>query len=175
MKHFILTFIAFSIYSLNIYSQSQLFKARIVTLSNDTISGQIKDFQWTKNPDELEFTTGLQTVSEIIRPGKIKAAIIDSGDYYVSAIVHIDMEYAKLNNPSEVYSMDTVIKDTVFLRLLLKGTLSLYLFTDENQKSHFFGKTDLSEYQELYFKNLPLRYENSPHLPFPFLSSIVLP
>ncbi|MCX6275727.1 MAG: hypothetical protein NTV09_11030, partial [Bacteroidetes bacterium] len=61
MKHFILTFIAFSIYSLNIYSQSQLFKARIVTLSNDTISGQIKDFQWTKNPDELEFTTGLQT------------------------------------------------------------------------------------------------------------------
>lgn len=171
MKHAALLVIALNIYSLNIYPQSQMLKAKIVTLSNDTVSGQIKDYQWNKNPDELEFTRELQSASEIIRPGKIKAAIIDSGDYYVSAILHIDMEYAKLDNPSEVYSTDTVIKDTVFLRLLLKGTLSLYLFTDENQKSHFFGKTDFSDYQELYFKNLPMTYQNSPHLPFPIINS----
>lgn len=45
---------------------------------------------------------------------------------------------------------DTTLTDTVFLRVLVKGGLSLYQFTDAKQ--HFYIKEEGKEYQELFYK-----------------------
>ena len=46
---------------------------------------------------------------------------------------------------------DTTVSDTVFLRILLEGKVSLYQLTD-NKKVHFYIREEGKDYQELLYK-----------------------
>ena len=132
-------------------------KGKIITASGDTINGMIEDQNRLRSPFRISFKADNLEKASYFKPSEIKAAILDSGDYYVSSVIEIDMDYVKSIKLKESYSNDNVkIVDTVFLRVIIQGKLSLYLFTDDNFKDHFYSTTKTNSYFELIYKRLPV-------------------
>jgi len=142
-------------------AQSAYKNARIVTIQNDTLNGFINDRQELKNPSIIFFKEKINSKEQSYAPAQIKAAIIDSGDYYESAFIHVDRNYAITGDIAHVYSKDENRKDTLFLRLLVKTDLSLYIFVDENEKKHFYIKDETGNCRELIYKKMPVNDSNN--------------
>ena len=132
-------------------------KGKIITASGDTINGMIEDQNRLRSPFRISFKADNLEKASYFKPSEIKAAILDSGDYYVSSVIEIDMDYVKSTKLKESYSNDNVKKvDTVFMRVIIQGNLSLCLFTDDNFKDHFYFTTNTNSYLELIYKRLPV-------------------
>jgi hypothetical protein len=147
-------------------SAQKNFKAgKIVTLKGDTIVAKIEDKKHRVTPDSIAFIRQGNTKVEKHPPAKIKAAIIEGSDYFLSAKLKIDMFYSTKKNPFETYSRadKTVIKD-LFLQVLLIGKLSLYQYVDENHKEHFFVKPENEDYRELIYKKVPIKSGGEPQV-----------
>ena len=139
------------------FGQANFKKGKIITLTEDTIYGTIDDQNKLRSPRTISFKADNLEKASYFKPSEIKAAILDSGDYYVSAIIEIDMDYVKSTKLKESYSNDSVkIVDTVFLRVIIQSKLSLYLFTDNNFKDHFYFTTNTNNYRELIYKKFPV-------------------
>ena len=139
------------------FGQVNFKKGKIITASGDTINGMIEDQNRLRSPFRISFKADNLEKASYFKPSEIKAAILDSGDYYVSSVIEIDMDYVKSIKLKESYSNDNVkIVDTVFLRVIIQGKLSLYLFTDDNFKDHFYSTTKTNSYLELIYKRLPV-------------------
>ncbi len=146
-------------------AQSNFKSGKIITLTGDTIYGMIDDQNKLTNPNIIYFKENNLKETFYYKPFQIKASIIDSGDFYLSAIIDIDMNYGKSLNMSETYSKDTIIKkDTVFIRVLLQSKMSLYLYNDENNKNHFYYTNDSGSYHELTFKKVPVVIDDKRYL-----------
>jgi hypothetical protein len=159
MKHFYLVIAFYFISSVPVFSKTATVKATVVSIPNDTTSVYIIDKKPKITP--LVFLAaqtpeGKPTIE--LRPATVSEIRIDSGDYYIRAIVHIDMIYSMSTNINKVYSTDSSNIDTVFFRVLVQGPLELYLYTDINSKDHFFIKDFANSYTELIDKNVPIQY-----------------
>lgn len=122
----------------------------IVLNNGDTLNGWINYRNWEKNPSTIGFlrdsTGGITDYSK----HDVKAVEINGLDRYIKAIVVKDARPVTIGNllPAEI---DSLITDTVLLRILIKGSkLDLYELVDN--KPHFFISNQDGEIKELIYK-----------------------
>lgn len=124
----------------NVYSQKNFVSGYIVDLTGDTINGLIDYQNWTSNPTNVKFKQ--VNDSEIILYTPEKILEFGAGDdIYISRKVKIE------NSPNEKYQLDerpelSIIERNVFLKTLVKGEKSIYLFNDKDIKENFYIDTD---------------------------------
>ena len=148
-----------------ISAQSFSRKAMVITMAGDTIYQFVSDKQWKINPPKIRVDDARDLPGKaetFLYPSQVREIRIESGDYYVSAFLHIDKIYSRPFKITEVVSTDSTSKDSVFLRVLVKGKVNLYLYTDENNQDHFYTKSDTMDYTELINKDIPNEYLPSP-------------
>jgi hypothetical protein len=129
----------------SVRAQSNYVEGYVVNLRNDTVRGLIDDKNWEKNPKTISFKS-LKT-GEIIKYHPIDLAgfyIKPAHEYYKSYHGKVDDsvdESGKLigvATDAEFFQKDYAKEDTIFIRTLLKGVLSLYTHTDKKGRLHFF-------------------------------------
>jgi hypothetical protein len=140
-------------------AQSHFQPGWIVTEKGDTLHGNIDDPQWRTNPKRIKFrrsedgsptqTYGFQDITYFS---------IDGQDAYIRAFVKEDMSPVDPGtNPVDI--RDTVIQDTVFLKVLVTGKrLSLYALTDS--KDHYYISDGSGHFDELIYKVRTVQLDN---------------
>lgn len=125
----------------------------IITNENDTVYGKVKN-NFMRKSDKVIFIYDGQTDGTMYNPLEIMAFNSTSDGYYISAITELDV------SPNDLQSLrdnpnPEIIKDTVFLKVILLGTANLYSLDDDAMKLHFFisksgsGITELINYSYL--------------------------
>jgi hypothetical protein len=109
--------------TVSIINAQQKFLAGYI-ITTDTITGEIRSFNPDRTPGKIEFRKNTQTV--VYTPERIKGFGF-SGDQgsYVSATVSYQTNPADYRNAKEEFSNE-IRTETVFLRQLVKGNISLY-------------------------------------------------
>jgi hypothetical protein len=131
--------------------------------NGDTIRGTINYKNWEKNPKTISFRTANSAVEETFSINELKEFDITGYDHYLKAIVQKDMRPVNFDASEEDINSVALanIKDTVFLRQLVKGNkISLYELVDS--KVHYYVQKGKEEVQELQYR-IALRKEQSAY------------
>jgi len=137
------------IYSQPIYAQSN-FQKGFVVAKGDTTHGLIDYRQWEKNPSSISFQSAAAPGNVVeFNTNDISYFEVNGADGYERAVVKKDMRPVHLKDLTE-NGDDLFEVDTVFLRLLVKGKMSLYQLTDG--KNHFYISNDDNKFEELIYK-----------------------
>ena len=134
------------------YSQSSYQEGFVVTKSGDSLRGWIDYRQWSKNPTAIKFKRDLASNNPTTYTVDDLALFeIVGRDRYLKAAVTKDMRPVEISELR--YATDNVVSytvsDTVFLRVLLEGKISLYELNDK--KSHFYVREEGKDYLELMY------------------------
>jgi hypothetical protein len=132
----------------------QLKNATVIDKNGNSLKCRINDQNWSYNPSSFRAIMPDNSVKEFMA-NDISSIKIDSGDYYVSAYIPVDMNYVQSLSTGKV-EIGTVVTDTFFLRVILDAQWSLYLLTDINGKDHFYIKSTEGSYEELIDKNVQI-------------------
>lgn len=136
-----------------------------VTGSGDTVRANIKTPKGKKSPAQLEFDqSGKNEGEKYLHPGEVKEVNLDGGKLvYKSVEVPRYMAHAD-KNIYEVIFKDSVIVDTIFLRLHYSGSpFSLYHYRDVID--HFYvydGSRMIPLYISYRYMNLSERTHRDP-------------
>jgi hypothetical protein len=104
----------------------------VVSSQGDTVQGSIDYRNWLHNPRAISFRPSAQGVEHTYKPLEIRAFGV-AGDVYESAIVQIDVSPTPVGELSE--SPEPQLQaDTAFIRALISGEKSLYLYHTTNQR-----------------------------------------
>lgn len=144
-----LAIICACLFSNTTFSQSFFKEGLVVNNYGDTIRGWIDYRQWEKNPTLIRFRTSESSSGTGYTINDLKYFEITGHDRYIHAVITKDMRPVELHLLDRNTS-DSMVTDTVFLRELLRGELSLYLFVDF--KPHFYTKKADGSYEELQYK-----------------------
>ena len=111
-----------------LFAQENYLPASVVTLSGDTVKGQIDYKNWNRNPSAITFKENDNAEAISYDPSMIRSFAV-ANDVYKSAIVEIDKRYDDLRHISSDATIVTHT-DTVFLNLVVGGSKPLYQFYD---------------------------------------------
>lgn len=132
------------------YAQSDFESGYIITASGDTTRGLIDNLRWQRAPDRVRFA---ETDAERIETlGLSDIAGFGVGEYvYERHVLKVDQRPVERSKPYP--SGDVMRRDTLFLRRLATGPLTLY--SSYTARPHFFIETDERGIEELiYFVRL---------------------
>ena len=148
------------------FAQKNFVTGHYITPDGEKVEAQINDKNWEKNPSYIEISQN----GDIIRlaAADIKGFVLSTGDVFEAFIVDVDKSPTRLNQmvPN---AQPVIVRDTVFLRAILKGPTSLYYLRDENAKEHYYFRKGESLPEELI--NRTKKYDdgvNSGYLKLPF-------
>ncbi len=131
------------------FAQSNFKPGSVVTQNGETIEGLIDYRQWRKNPSSIKFQTAANTNPVTYTVKDLASFEVNGLDRYITAIIKKDIRPVEMAELERAF-IDTIVTDTVFLRLLVSSNYSLYQFTDT--KPHFYIKEGNGDYQELQYK-----------------------
>ncbi len=123
--------------------------AYIVQANGDTVKGFIEYKHWDRSPLETSFKKSLEGAAIRYKPLQISAFSV-ANENYEGVIVDIDVSPHRLAELSYSPSPD-LVKDTVFLQILVQGEKTLLHLKDRNAKNHFYIKED-GGYRPLIYK-----------------------
>lgn len=155
MKRFI--FLALSLIPALALAQSNYQKGYVVTNSKDTLNGYIDYKEKSNNPSAISFKSSLEGKPETYNLGTAGAFSIVNFESYERFVVNLSQSSDGKSRLS--YGPDTsVVRDTVFLRVIQAGkNVSLYAYTDNIKTRYFLLDKDAREPEELlsgiYFVN----------------------
>jgi hypothetical protein len=132
-------------------AQKNFVKGYIVRQSGDTLLGFINYKERPLSPAFFEYKSSEGAIIENLSVREIQYAEITGGDRFQRFIVKITMDendQTKINPSKTIQDPKT---DTLFLRVLERGIVSLYAYQDEI-KTRFFLRTGDSTPQELIYK-----------------------
>lgn len=139
MKNFLILIML--LFTINGFSQNGYVNGFVVKNNGDTLKGRIYSPGWDVTPKQIRFRQG-NAAEEQFSASQIRSFSITGVDNYISSALAID------NSPvddNSLLSVDSSIlkTDTIFLRVVVNGTASLYYYRGPDQKQHFFiGKND---------------------------------
>ncbi len=109
----------------------------IITNEGDTIKGKLLNKNWSFNPAQISMQSGTGKLHEYT-PAQIQLFFVQPDEYYVSA--QVDLDVTPINVEHLILENQPIIKkDTaVFLRVLVRGPMSLYSMHDVEHKRHYF-------------------------------------
>lgn len=150
MKSFCVVFTFLFIQSVA-FSQIDYLPGYYVNDDGQRVSGLIKNQDWNNNPTEFDFKRNknaerkTQLINDVMEFG------IDGVSKYLRQTVSIDRSSDKLADLT--YNRNPkFIKEQLFLKLLVEGKASLFVYREGNLRRFFYQKDD-GEIQQLIFKN----------------------
>lgn len=148
MKRFIV-FLAIACYCIPAFAQT-LAEGYIVKNSGDTLRGFIRErVDWFQPYIDFAKTESSELVGVPLYD--IKAFYLKKYDaYYYGRILEIDKKPVDVANLERLPARK-MVKDTIALRLLVKGAVNFYDYTDENFKQHFFVQKNNGDVEELAY------------------------
>ena len=143
--------ILITLFSFSCYSQIIFENGYFIDNQNQIIECLIKNEDWAINPNEIKYKLSEEAEQKTLTIKSIKEFGIYGVSKYIRCIVDIDRS-------SQVLSKITFDKypkfmeEELFLKILVEGKATLYLYEDGNYKKFFFNK-DNSKIKQLIFKN----------------------
>ncbi len=136
-------------------AQTNYVAGYVITHQNDTLKGFIDDRNWEKNPESIRFKQALHLETfETYTADKVAGIYIKPADeYYVSYIGKIDklpsINLSEFSSESAFFAKDFHETDTLFLNVLIRGSVSLFYYVDKYEKKHYFIQKKQGEIVEL--------------------------
>lgn len=122
-------------------AQTNFEPALIIDHSGDTTAGFIDNRDSKRNPRMIAYK-GKDGVVINYSPVNIKGFYLNSGGWYKSTILEIDKNSLDTRDVLQGTNQRGIVSDTVFLRVLIKGRMSLYYLNDENMRYHYIIEKD---------------------------------
>jgi len=151
---FFLMLVSFACHSA--FSQSSYSRGYIVNHEGDTTYGLIKKQSGRIRSDFVIFKRSDQEKNTKYTVQELKSYTINSSELYIAE----DISYRKINKEAGKILEESktnldedkaqIIDRTVFLRILVDGHASLYLYIDEDSDAHYFIRKENEELYELY-------------------------
>lgn len=137
------------------FAQDKWTKGLITTQQEETVEGMMNAKNWRITPQKITFKATGKEGPQTYLPTEIKAFYSElTKEWYESHTVTIDQTPIKLDE-LKLNPESKLVEDTVFLKVLVKGEVSLFHLFDQQGKEHFFIQKD-GEIKELilrkYFK-----------------------
>ncbi len=128
-----------SVFILNTsFSQDNYLAGQVITLSGDTLNGQINYHNWTINPNKIGFCSASGGKKNMYTPTEIKGFVV-SDEIYQSAIVEVEISPTQTSDLGFESKLHITI-DTIFLQTIIEGTKSLYYYKNNNSNENFYTK-----------------------------------
>lgn len=156
-------------FSFSLLAQKNFVEGSITHLNGELTNGLIDYREWVKTPHEIRF-------QQHSTPGKIEIysahdiagfTINHNKEEYIRAVTGINNEPIEAEKLLEFETTEEKIPslkldiDTLFLLVLVKGQVNLYLNEDENGKQHYFIQEGKNPIQELIYRAVILRGPSS--------------
>lgn len=142
---------AITVIAINCYSQIVFENGYFIKNNNERIECLVKNLDWKNNPSEFKYriSENSEVVTADIRT--VKEFGISGSSKYLRASVEIDRSSEDLNKLSSNRDPDFQ-KEELFLKVLVDGLASLYLYEEVNLR-RFFYKTNDSTIRQLVYKS----------------------
>ena len=140
-----------TIFSIHGYSQISFEKGYYINNTNQKIECFIKNMDWKNNPDNFDFKLTGDAISENIDIRTVKEFGIDNTSKYVRHTVKIDRS-SEATNQLTHDKAPLFNEEQHFLKVLVEGKATLYLYESGNLKRYFFS-ADSVEFEPLIFKS----------------------
>ena len=149
-KNYIL-FLAIGVfYSMSCNSQISYVEGYYINNSNKKINCLIKNIDWKNNPKKFKYKTTVQAENETLTIKSVKEFGVNNVSKYIRAVVNIDRSNSKLDQLSS--DIDPIFKkEELFLKVLIEGNASLYLYDDKGLRRYFY-QTPNNDINQLVFK-----------------------
>lgn len=119
----------------DVYAQENFRTGKLISLTGDTLSGQIDDRMWTGNPDRVRFRKADGSVA-VYAPSEVKGFLVRD-EKYISKLVKYDSTSNKVQQLPET-RLPAFKEAQIFARVLFAGELSLLEFQDKGERRHYF-------------------------------------
>lgn len=121
------------------YGQKKFIPGYYLNFQNQKIEVYINDQNWEKNPTSIEIRKDLEYgPPQRLRAADIKGFGLSSGDVFDSYVVDVEKASTDLKEVILLNPQPVIVKDTVFLRALVKGAVSLYHLEYTKGEEHYF-------------------------------------
>ncbi len=141
------------IISFSSYSQISFEDGYYVTNSNQKINCQIKNIDWIDTPTQFKYRLSEDAVPKTLTIDSVKEFGIDNESRYVRFTVDIDRSAEKTEKLSKNKNPE-FHKEQLFLKLLIKGKASLYVYKEYGLWRFFYSVNDSEVVQLVYKKFL---------------------
>lgn len=137
----------------NSFCQENFIPGYIIQLNGDTLKGYIDYRDWDANPKKIFFKENSKNNISNYTPIDIKEFSANE-EIYVSAIVKFEKS-SIIQSDIDFNNEFKIVNDTVFLKTMIRGAKSLYLFKKESKEQFYIGQNSTYEllYYKMYFKN----------------------
>lgn len=132
------------------YSQITFENGYFIDESNNRIECFIKNIDWRNNPTEFEYMLTPNDTVQKATIQTVKEFGIKNASRYIRARTNVDRSYDRLDKLSTDRNPDFK-EELIFLKVLIEGQASLFLYIDGNL-TRFFYKFDDSEINQLVYK-----------------------
>ncbi|OYX24214.1 MAG: tRNA modification GTPase [Flavobacteriales bacterium 32-35-8] len=148
-----LLFLLITILSINCYSQISFEKGYYIDNNDRKIDCFIKNIDWRNNPTEFEYKLSENTEPIKTAISFVKEFGINNISKYIRRTVEIDKSIDNVNSRILISKEKNPVfeEEELFLKVLLEGKASLYLFEEGNTKKFFYSK-DGSKIEQLIYK-----------------------
>ncbi|MBA3647490.1 MAG: hypothetical protein H0W62_02895 [Chitinophagales bacterium] len=128
------------------------FVPALVWLSNgDTLKGWVNDRGWTKIPGHIRFKQDPHDPESIFYfPANIAGFTVNNKEAFVSYVGNIDSAHAVVRHTSTAIKPRGIL-DSLFLKPLVNGRVSLFFSIDKRGVMHYFIKAWNRPIEELHF------------------------
>lgn len=138
----VLFFLIFFLLYINVYGQTKMYEAVVVTVSNDTIEGFISYSRMKQSPNKISFFLKQDDLSEAINSDKIISfKFQDSENQFIFKTFEIEKlerrGYTQYTNLTDYAKRQKVLKPkSAFIKQITKGEINLYEFIDDDNELH---------------------------------------
>ncbi|GAB3196557.1 hypothetical protein GCM10027293_09290 [Pontibacter aydingkolensis] len=138
------------------FGQKSFVAGYYLTHTGDTVQAHINDQNWKKNPSVIEIRNDQNSyVVQKLNVTDIRGFALSTGDAFEAFIVDLEKSSAKADEIVLLGSQPVVVRDTVFLRAIVKGNVSLFYLNDQDSQEHFFIKKGEEAPVELIYRTVP--------------------
>lgn len=132
------------------FSQDYFKKGYFINESNNKIECLIEDLDWNKNPTSFKYRLSESADVKSADITSVKEFKSKNAFRYIRENIEIDVSSSETSKLSSSKIPEFENK-TVFLKVLIEGEISLFLFEDNSLRRYFYQKNN-SEIEQLIFK-----------------------
>lgn len=150
MRKTILLIALITVVCIEAYSQIHFEDGYFIDESNSRIECLIKNMDWRKNPPEFEYKFSPDEAVQKATIQSVKEFGINDASKYIRATTNIDRSSDQIDNMSSDRS-PSFNEELLFLKVLVEGQASLFVYIDENLTRFFYQLND-PEINQLVYK-----------------------
>ncbi|MDO6391241.1 hypothetical protein Q4E40_13965 [Pontibacter sp. BT731] len=141
-----------------VFGQKKFMPGRYVTHQGDTVQVLINDQNWKRSPTYIEVKQDLSSTStQRLGVADIKGFSLTFGDRYEVHAVDKEKSVTKIGSTYIYDSQSSMVRDTVFLRVLVKGRVSLYTLNEPDAQERIYMQKDGEPPVELVYRSIMKR------------------